>query len=160
MKRKGKLLIKGSLSKVGTMTSERKLIIGAFALLYVFVAATWAGWKALYKFHDCQDQARDIERSADDTSNLIFSVWIFGDNMPANKKAAAKFYLGKAEPRWQKAIERYAENCRDRAAKDRLVFMLKGFELYLITKQNIYKGTEAAGLDWIRKTMPIDALLE
>ncbi len=142
------------------MSSERKLIIGAFALLYVFVAATWAGWKVFYKFHDCQDQARDIERSADDTSNLIFSVWIFGGSMPANKKAAAKFYLGKAEPSWQKAIERYAADCRDRAAQTKLAFMLRGYELYLVTKQAVYDDSEAAGLDWIRKTMPIDAMLE
>ncbi len=106
------------------MSSERKLIIGAFALLYVFVAATWAGWKVFYKFHDCQDQARDIARTSDDQTDLVFSVWIFGDSMPANKKAAVKFYLGKGEPRWQKAIERCAENCRPRAAKDRLAFML------------------------------------
>ncbi len=106
------------------MTSERQLIFGTIGLLYAFVAFTWLGWKVFYKFHDCQDQARDIERSADDTSNLIFSVWIFGGSMPANKKAAAKFYLGKAEPRWQKAIERYAENCWDRAAQTRLAFML------------------------------------
>ncbi len=160
MKRKGKLLIKGSLSKRENMTTERKLIFGNFFFLFFLVATTWAGWKVFYKFHDCQDQARDIARTSDDQTDLVFSVWIFGDSMPANKKAAVKFYLGKGEPRWQKAIERYAENCRDRAAKDRLVFMLKGFELYLITKQNIYKDTEAPGLDWIKKNMPIDAILE
>ena len=142
------------------MTSERKLIFGTIGLLYVFVAATWAGWKVFYKFHDCRDQARSIEMVADDKSSLIFSVWIFGDSLPANKKAAVKFYLGKGEPRWQKAIERYAEKCRDKPAKTKLAFMLKGYELYLITKQNIYKDTEAPGLDWIKKTMPIDAILE
>ena len=150
----------GGFLRGAIMTSERKLIFGNFFFLSFLVATTWAGWKVFYKFHDCQDQARTIEGISDDKTNLIFSVWIFGDSMPANKKAAAKFYLGKGEPRWQKAIERYAENCRDRAAKDRLVFMLKGYELYLMTKQNIYKDTEAPGLDWIRKTMPIDAMLE
>ena len=142
------------------MTSERKLIFGTIGLLYVFVAFTWLGWETFYKFNDCENQARDIARTSDDQTDLVFSVWIFGDSMPANKKAGIKHYLGKAEPRWQKAIERYAENCRDRAAKDRLVFMLKGYELYLMTKQNIYKNTEAPGLDWIKKNMPIDAILE
>ena len=142
------------------MTSERKLIWGNFIFFSFLVASTWAGWTVFHKFHSCQDQARSIESISDDKTNLIFSVWIFGDSMPANKKAAVKFYLGKAEPRWQKAIEYYAETCRDKPAQTKLAFMLRGFELYLITKQNVYKTTEAAGMDWVKKNMPIDAILK
>ena len=146
--------------KKQNMNSERKLIFGTIGLLYVFVVATWAGWKSFLRFNDCQDQARSIEMTADDQSDLVFSVWIFGDSMPANKKAGVKHYLGKGEPRWQKAIERYAEKCRDKLSQTKLAFMLRGYELYLMTKQNVYKTTEAAGLDWIKKNMPIDAILE
>ena len=142
------------------MTTERRLIIGTFVSLYLFVFATWAGWKVFYNFESCATQARYIERIADDQQDLVFSVWIFGDGIKDNKKAGVKHYLEKAEPRIQKAIERYAGDCQSKMQKNRLRVMLRGYELYLMTKQNVYKDSEAAGFDWIRKTLPLDPRFE
>ena len=142
------------------MTTERRLIIGTFVSLYFFVFVSWAGWQVFYSFNDCETQARDIERITDDQQDLVFSLWIFGDGIKDNKKAGLKHYLEKAEPRIQQAIEFYGENCQRAAHKASLSFMLKGYELYLMTKQNVYKTSEASGFDWIRKTLPIDPRFE
>ena len=142
------------------MTAERRLIIGTFVSLYFFVFFSWVGWESFHKFDDCKDQARDIERIADDQQDMVFSIWIFGDGIKDNKKAGVKHYLEKSEPRVQNAIERYAKDCQGKAAKNRLRIMLKGYELYLLTKQGVYKDSEAAGFDWIRKTLPLDARFE
>ena len=142
------------------MTTERKLIFGTFIALYFFIFATWAGWRSFHKFNNCQDQARIIEHLSDDQTDLVFSVWIFGDGMKANKKAAIKHYLGKSELRLQNAIEYYAEKCRLKAQKNRLRSMIQNYELYLITKQRIYEDTEIDGFSWIRKIQPIDPRLE
>ena len=142
------------------MKTERRLIIGTFVSLYLFVFATWAGWKVFYSFNDCQTLARDIERLADDQQDLVFSIWIFGDGIKDNKKAGVKHYLEKSEPRVQQAIERYAGDCQGKAQKNRLRIMLKGYSLYLQTKQAVYEDSEAAGFDWIRKTLPLDPRFE
>ena len=80
--------------------------------------------------------------------------------MKAEKRLASKKVLENREPRIQQAIEFYRENCQRPAHKARLSFMLKGYELYLLTKQGVYKDSEAAGFDWIRKTLPLDPRFE
>ena len=142
------------------MTTERRLIIGTFVSLYLFVFATWAGWQVFYSFNACERQARDIEMIADDQDALLYSVFLFGEIMKAEKRQASKKVLENREPRLQQAIESYAGDCRRAAHKARLSFMLKGYSLYLQTKQAIYEDSEAAGFDWIRKTLPLNPRYE
>ena len=142
------------------MTAERKLIFGTFGLLYLFIFASWLGWRSFHKFNNCETQARSIEALSDDQTDLVFSVWIFGDGMKANKKAAIKHYLGKSEMRLQNAIESYKEECQLKAQKNRFRDMIQAYNLYLITKQRIYEDTEIDGFSWIRKVQPIDPRLE
>ena len=119
-----------------------------------------AGWQVFYSFNACERQARDVEMIADDQDSLLYSVFLFGESMKAEKRQAAKEVLENRELRIQQAIENYAGDCRRAAHKARLSFMLKGYELYLLTKQAVYKDSEAAGFDWIRKPLPINPRYE
>ena len=142
------------------MTTERKLIMWNFVLLYVFVFFTWIGWESFHRFDTCETQAQDIERTADAQDSLLYSVFLFEESMKAEKRLASKKVLENREPRLQQAIEIYAGDCRRAAHKARLSFMLKGYGLYLQTKQAVYEDSEAAGFDWIRKTLPPDPRFE
>ena len=141
------------------MTSERKLIFGNFLIISFLVATTWAGWQMFYNFHDCENKAQDIAVIAKGQDVLLYSVFLLSEVIKPEKLQLTKRVLESGERPLQKAIEDYAENCRQKPQQLRFAFMLRGYELYLMTKQNVYKTTEAAGLDWVHKTRPIDALL-
>ena len=141
------------------MTNDRRLLIGTIGLLYVFVAATWLGWRSFHKFNDCENRARDISGIAKGQDILLYSIFLLSEVMKPEKRQLSKRVLESGEQPLKKAIEGYAESCRLKAEQIRLAFMIRGYELYLMNKRNIFKTTEAAGMDWVRKTMPIDAVL-
>ena len=93
----------------------------------------------------------------DKQSDLLLIYGLFAEkDLERDKQLGLRKYISLKEPVIKVSIEYFLKSCRSKVFQRQLFSMLKNFELYALTKQNVFKESQAKNLKWIRDTYPFD----
>lgn len=139
------------------MTDKNKLIIGSFLILFTLIGAGGFGWNWFLNFNDCNNMSNEINRLTDIQGNLLFTYGLFAEKELSDKqKEGLRKYIDLKEPMSKSFIEDFSKKCQSDFQKVKLTYILKGYELYLMTKQGLFNESQSLEFLWIRKNFPFE----
>ena len=143
------------------MTDKNKLIIGGFLILFVAIGAAGWAWQWNLNFNNCNEISDEINRLSDNQHNLLFTYGLFSEkNLNDKKKAGFRKYIDLRELMSKAFIEDFSKNCRSKFHKTKLSYILKQYELYLMTKQGLFKESQNLQFLWLRKNFPYELVYD
>ena len=139
------------------MTKKQTLV----SLFLVFIAITSfsLAWKWFLKFNECNLRSETTQRLMDNQEYILFTLRIIKDRtLKKDRQKTFEKYINLKEGMIKGYIEHFAESCRSKINRDRLMTILKSFELYLVTKQSLFKKNQ--DFKWLRGLTPFDPVYE
>ena len=139
------------------MTKKQTLV----SLLFVFMAITSFGlvWNWFLKFNECNLRSETTQRLMDNQEDILFTFRIIKDRtLKEDSQKTFEKYINLKEIMIKGYIEHFAESCQSRLNRNRLITILKSFELYLVAKQSLFK--ENQNFNWLRGLIPFEPVYE
>ena len=139
------------------MTDKKKLIIGGFLILFTVIGASGFGWNYFLISNECNQARLEINRIMDNQDNLLMTYGLFSEHsLTEDKQLAFHKLIDIKEPLLRVNIEHFKETCKSKNRERELIGFLKGFEIYIISKQHILKENEYQNNKWLREQYPYE----
>ena len=143
------------------MKDKNKLIIGGFLILFMAIGAAGFAWKWSLAFNNCNIIESEIARLSDNRHTLLLIYRLFSEkNLNNKQKSVFRKYIDLNEPALKTYIEDHKNKCRAKIHKSKLTHILKEYELYLMTKQGLFKESQQREFLWIRKNFPYELVYD
>ncbi len=140
------------------MTDKQKIAGLSFGI--VAIAALGFGWNFFLKFNTCNQTGNEIVRLMDNQDDLLYTYGFFADSLTEDRQLSFRKLIETKEPLIKARVECFQKACRTDFRKYELSGFLKGYELYLLTKQTLFKESQFSGIQWIRDHFPFEPRLE
>ena len=137
------------------MTQKQQIVALSFFILLLFAGGF--GWQTFLNSNSCHYFNSDISRLMDNQNFFLLSYGLFSEhNLTEDKQKSFRKIIELKEPSIKSKIENFQKLCRSNFRKNQLITMFKSFEMYLVTKQNLFNDNQVLGFNWIRKNIPVD----
>ena len=141
------------------MTDKQKIAGLGFGL--AVITAVGFGWNWFLKFNDCNQSRSDIVRLMDNQDDLLYTYGFFAEHsLTEDRQLSLRKLIETKEPLIKARVESFQKACRTASRKHELSGFLKGYELYLLTKQTLFKESQFSGIQWVREHFPFEPRLE
>ena len=146
-------LLKNQKKREDKMTDKKRLIIGSFLILFTAIGASGFGWNYFLNSNTCTHARHEINRIMDNQDDLLMTYGLFAkDSLSEDKQLAFHKLIDIKEPLLRVHIEHFKDKCQSREKE--LLGFLKGFEIYIVSKQQILKQNEYQNNKWLKEQYP------
>ena len=138
------------------MTEKQKIAGAIFGL--AVIASVGFGWSFFLKSSACEHYSGQIQQYMNAQDNLLFTFGFFSGQLTEDRRQDFKKLIEVKEPLIRGTVEHFAKTCDSAVGKSELIGFLKGYEIYLITKQTFFKESQRSSFEWIRETFPYEPM--
>ena len=137
------------------MTYKQRFV--SLFLFILLICSGGLGWNLFLKSNDCNHFNYDIKRLMDNQSNLLLTYGLFAEHsLTKDAQKSFKKMIDLKEPLIRSKIESFQKMCRSRLRTTQVKTLFKSFEMYVVTKQKVFKESQWVSLNWLRKNIPVD----
>ena len=138
------------------MTDKEKLV--SLGLFFIFLIAFSFGWSWFIKFGGCQIKQTDIARMTDNQDDKLFNYIMYKkQGFKEESLNHFKRHISLSEGLIKLKIEHYKKKC-ERFFKPSLLSILKQYEMYLISKEQIFEESFYKEKVWVKQMHPLQEL--
>lgn len=138
--------------------SEKQKIAGVICGI-ALIASMGFGWQFFLRANACSHYSNKIKQLMNDQDNLLFTFGFFAEHtLTEDRQNDFKKLIEVKEPLIKGTVEHFAKTCYSAVRKSDLITFLKGYEIYLITKQTFFKESQRSSFEWIRETFPYEPM--
>ena len=135
------------------MKYKNKIIIGNFFIMFAIIGAGGFGWNWFLSYNGCNQASNEIHRIMDNQDDLLMTYGLFAKHsLTEDKQLAFHKLIDIKEPLLRVHIEHFKDKCQSREKE--LLGFLKGFEIYIVSKQQILKQNEYQNNKWLKEQYP------
>lgn len=138
------------------MTEKQK--IAGVIIGIALIASVGFGWQFFLRSNACDHYSNLIKQYMNAQDNLLFTFGFFAEHLTEDRQNDFKKLIEVKEPLIKGTVEHFAKTCDSAVRKSDLITFLKGYEIYLITKQTFFKESQRSSFEWIRETFPYEPM--